>query len=259
MATLLETRDLHKSFGAVVAAADISLQFEEHQVVGVIGANGAGKTTFINLVTGFLKPTKGWIRYLGRDITMLAPRAITQLGICRSFQIPQLFVELSALDNLLLALGVAPAAGRNFWRPLRSAAANLAALQVLERFGIAEYAKQNAEMLPHGVRKLLDIAMTTVGGPRIVLLDEPTSGISVDEKFAVMETLMAALREQGTTVLFVEHDMEIVERYGERVIAFYDGKVIADGAPSVVLVDPDVRQYVVGAELHRDNHTQGGR
>jgi branched-chain amino acid transport system ATP-binding protein len=109
-------------------------------------------------------------------------------------------------------------------------------------------------MLPQGVRKLLDIAMTTVGEPRIALLDEPTSGISVDEKFSVMDTLMSALRRQEVTVLFVEHDMEIVGRYGERVIAFHDGKVIADGSPSEVLADQDVRQYVVGAELHRDRH-----
>ncbi len=254
MAPVLETIDLHKSFGAVIAAANINLRVEEKEVVGVIGANGAGKTTFINMVTGYLKPTTGRIVYMGQDITRLMPREVTRLGICRSFQIPQLFLELSVLDNVLLALGVAPVVDRNLWRPLRNADANDTAARILERFGIAQYADQWAGMLPQGVRKLLDIAMTTVGEPRIALLDEPTSGISVDEKFSVMDTLMSALRRQEVTVLFVEHDMEIVGRYGERVIAFHDGKVIADGSPSEVLADQDVRQYVVGAELHRDRH-----
>ncbi len=258
MAPVLETSDLHKSFGAVIAAADINIRVEEREVVGVIGANGAGKTTFINMVTGYLKPTTGRILYMGRDITKLMPREITRLGICRSFQIPQLFVELSVRENLLLALGVATAVGWNLWGPLRNSVANDTAVRILERYGIAQYAEQQAGLLPQGVRKLLDIAMTTVGEPRIVLLDEPTSGISVDEKFAVMDTLMTALREQEVTVLFVEHDMEIVERYGERIIAFYDGKVIADGSPAEVLADQDVRQHVVGAELHRDNRGRGG-
>ncbi len=258
MVRVLETKNLHRNFGAVIAAADINLAVDEQEVLGIIGANGAGKTTLVNMVTGYLKPTAGAIYYMGRDITRLAPRQITRLGVCRSFQIPQLFAELSALDNLLIALGVTRSVEQGLWRPLRNAEMLSEAQAILERYGIAAYRDQTAGMLPQGVRKLLDIAMAMVGEPKLVLLDEPTSGVSVDEKFAVMDTLTQALREHGVTVLFVEHDMEIVERYAPRVVAFYDGRVIADGAAARVLADDDVRQYVVGAELHRRNRPLAG-
>ena len=258
MEQLLEAQDLHKTFGAVVAAADINIAVGERETVGIIGANGAGKTTFINMVTGYLKPSQGCIRYRGRDITALSPRNVTLLGICRSFQIPQVFAELSVFDNVLVALGIARAVHDGWWRQLRRKDTVDAATGILGRYGIADYSDQKAGMLPQGVRKLLDIAMATAGESKFVLLDEPTSGISAEEKFTVMDTLMGVLREQGVTVLFVEHDMEIVERYAKRVIAFHDGRVIADGAPADVLTDDDVRRYVVGAELHRRESAAGG-
>ncbi|MGF1609427.1 MAG: ABC transporter ATP-binding protein [Kiloniellales bacterium] len=251
MPAVLEADDLCISFGAVIAADRVTVSVAEREVLGIIGANGAGKTTFVNMVTGHLKPTRGTIRFLGRDITHLPSRAITQLGICRSFQIPQVFAELSVLDNLLMAIGIAKGKGWQAWRPIRHGEAVQQAEELLARYDLADYAERKAGLLPQGVRKLLDIAMATVRAPRIVLLDEPTSGISFDEKFAVMDILMAALAAVETTVLFVEHDMEIVERYAGRVVAFYDGKVIADGEPQSVLADPDVRQYVVGSQLHR--------
>lgn len=258
MAAVLETRGLHRNFGAVIAAVDVNIAVDEKEIVGIIGANGAGKTTLVNMVTGYLKPSAGSIHYMGGDITALPPRAITRLGICRSFQVPQLFTELSAFDNLLIATGVARSAGRDLLRPLRNADTLDSTLQILERYGISSYLQQKAGALPQGVSKLLDIAMAMVRDPKLVLLDEPTSGVSIDEKFAVMDTLIGALREHAVTVLFVEHDMEIVERYAHRVIAFYDGRVIADGSPGNVLGDKDVQQYVVGAELHRRNVTPGG-
>jgi branched-chain amino acid transport system ATP-binding protein len=251
MAPVLAARGLHKTFGAVVAAADIDVAVEERECLGIIGANGAGKTTFVNLVTGHLKPSRGTIQFQGRDITDLRSREITRLGICRSFQIPQLFSELTVLDNLLVAIGVMEGAGRAAWQRFRRPDTLALAGATLERYGLSAYADSKASLLPQGVRKLLDIAMAMVKEPKVVLLDEPTSGISVDEKFAIMDTLMAALKAAGATVMFVEHDMEIVERYASRVVAFYDGRIIADGAPAAVLADPDVRQYVVGAELHR--------
>ena len=257
MAPVLETSHLNKNFGAVIAAADISISIDKTEVVGMIGANGAGKTTFVNMVTGYLKPSAGRIHCLGHDVTLLSPPEVTRLGVCRSFQIPQLFAELTVLDNLLVALGVAPSAQRSFWRPVKRRETVEAATRVLEQYGIAEYREQKAGMLPQGIRKLLDIAMATVEEPRLVLLDEPTSGISVDEKFGVMDSLMAALREHGVTVLFVEHDMEIVERYAERVVAFYDGRIIADATPAQVFADADVRQYVVGSEPRRAGRIVG--
>jgi branched-chain amino acid transport system ATP-binding protein len=247
MPVVLEARSLNKTFGAVTAAADINVRVERDSVVGLIGSNGAGKTTFINMVTGYLPPSSGSIHYLDRDITGLSPRAITGLGICRSFQIPQLFNTLSVHDNLQVGVGIAA-------RSPRAAHERVDTQQqvdtLIQRFNLAGYRDQAAGLLPEGVRKLLDIAMAVAGRPNLLLLDEPTSGVSADEKFRLMDMVMDALRTQGVTVLFVEHDMEIVSRYTHRVLAFYEGRIIADGEPAVVLDDGEVRKYVIGEDIH---------
>ena len=251
---ILDARGLNKTFGAVTAANDVSAAIEKDSVVGLIGTNGAGKTTFINMVTGYLKPDRGTIEFEGRDITRLPPRSITRLGISRSFQIPQLYSSLTVLDNMLVALGVVlgnARLGGFFSRgeplvPGYGAPARRAAERVLERFGLVEYRDRNAQVLPGGVRKLLDIALAMVSKPKILLLDEPTSGVSSEEKFGVMQMVLDAVRAEGATVLFVEHDMEIVRRYTQRIAAFYEGRIIADGPSLEVLENPEVRRYVVG-------------
>lgn len=251
---ILEAQNLCKTFGAVTAANSISAAIEKDSVVGLIGTNGAGKTTFINMITGYLKPDQGAIHYDGRDITRLPPREITRLGICRSFQIPQLYASLTVEENMLVALGIVLRnAGRGgfFTRgeplvPGHEAPAHEVAERLLERFGLLEYRARNAQVLPGGVRKLLDIALTMAARPKILLLDEPTSGVSAEEKYGVMDRVMAAVKAEGATVLFVEHDMEVVSRFAERVLAFYDGRIIADGAPQGVLNDSEVKRYVVG-------------
>ena len=245
--TILEAQGLTKTFGAVTAASNISVAFEEDTIVGLIGGNGAGKTTFINLVTGYLEPTAGSVRYAGRDITGLAPRQITRLGICRSFQIPQVFDSLSTYENLLVGLGIV-ALGRDAFvgSALGERQPEVVADEMVQRFHLERYRGAPASVLPEGVRKLLDIAMALAVKPRVLLLDEPTSGVSAEEKFALMDLVLGAIRAERVTVLFVEHDMEIVRRYTQRVLAFYDGRIIADGAPQQVLDDPDVRKYVVG-------------
>jgi branched-chain amino acid transport system ATP-binding protein len=251
MAAILETEGLTKTFGAVTAAADLSLRIEEGTVVGLIGGNGAGKTTFINLVTGYLRPTAGSIRYAGREITGLSPRRLTRLGVCRSFQIPQVFDSLSAFENLLVGLSIVALGKRAFagGGALAGRAPEEVAGEMLERFALAPYRDAPASELPEGVRKLLDIAMALAVRPRLLLLDEPTSGVSAQEKFALMDLVLGAIRAERVTVLFVEHDMEVVRRYTHRVLAFYDGKIIADGEPAAVLDDPAVRRYVVGERL----------
>ena len=234
-AAILEARGLTKTFGAVAAASNITIDVAEDTVVGLIGGNGAGKTTFINLITGYLKPTSGSIRYRGREITRLAPRQVTRLGICRSFQIPQVFDTLTTYENLLVGTGIVDT---------RDAAQ--AAETILARFGLAPFRDAVAGVLPEGVRKLLDISMALVMKPRLLLLDEPTSGVSAGEKFAIIDLVLQAVRAAGVTVLFVEHDMEIVRRSAQRVLAFYDGRIIADGRPEAVFADADVRRLVVG-------------
>ncbi len=251
MAAILETRGLTRTFGAVTAAAGLDVDLAENSVVGLIGGNGAGKTTFINLVTGYLKPTAGSIRFDGRDITALRPRQVTRLGLCRSFQIPQLFDTLTAWENVLVGLGVAARGPGAFRRAAEGARPGQAADEVLSRFHLETWRDAPASVMPEGVRKLLDIAMAMVVKPRLLLLDEPTSGVSSDEKFALMDLVLSAIQAERTTVLFVEHDMEIVRRYTERVLAFSDGRIIADGPPGQVLDDPSVRTYVVGLEDRR--------
>jgi len=250
MAVVLEARNLNKSFGAVTAASNINASIEQDSVVGLIGSNGAGKTTFINMVTGYLTPTSGQVLYEGRDITGLQPRAVTRLGISRSFQIPQLFNTLSVHENLLVGVGIAA-------RSVKTAAGassneHAQVEQLIERFNLAGYRTQTAGLLPEGVRKLLDIAMAVAARPRLLLLDEPTSGVSADEKFRLMDMVMSALKTEGVTVLFVEHDMDIVSRYTHRILAFYEGRIIADGDPRTVLADAEVRRYVIGEQLHKE-------
>jgi branched-chain amino acid transport system ATP-binding protein len=240
MPAILDARGLCKTFGAVTAANEVSAAIERDSVVGLIGTNGAGKTTFINMITGYIKPDRGSIAYEGRDITALPPRDITRLGICRSFQIPQLYRSLSVFDNMMVGLGIVlrnPGYGRS---------APEVAEHLLERFGLADYRNRDAQVLPGGARKLLDIALTMVAKPRILLLDEPTSGVSAEEKFGIMQMVLEAVRAEGATVLFVEHDMEIVSRFAQRVLAFYDGRIIADAAPQAALGDPEVQRYVAG-------------
>jgi branched-chain amino acid transport system ATP-binding protein len=244
---ILETRKLTKIFGAVTAAQGLDVTLEAGSVVGLIGGNGAGKTTFINLVTGYLKPTSGTVHFDGRDITGVAPRRITRLGLCRSFQIPQVFDSLTTYENLLVGLGVVSLGRRAFvGNALGDRAPEEVAEEMLGRFRLDRYRAERAGTLPEGVRKLLDIAMALAVKPRILLLDEPTSGVSADEKFALMDLVLDAIRADGVTVLFVEHDMDVVRRYVGRVLAFYEGRIIADGPPAEVLVHPEVRRLVVG-------------
>jgi branched-chain amino acid transport system ATP-binding protein len=245
MTALLEAHGVNKRFGAVVAAADITISIAAGERVSLIGSNGAGKTTFVNMITGYLKPDEGHISFNGRNITPLAPRAITRLGVARSFQIPQLYGDLSVLDNMLVANACHDQA-LSFWQPARRSSAIDRACALLERFSLTEHRERRVAELPGGVRKLLDIAMALTAAPKLLLLDEPTSGVSAEEKFPMMETIMSALGQEAMTVLFVEHDMDIVERYANRVVAFYSGRIIADGAPSEVLATDDVRRYVTG-------------
>ena len=246
MSVVLETRELNRSFGAVAAAKDINVVVTAGETVGIIGANGAGKTTFVNIVTGYVKPTTGQVLFDGRDITRYHPRAVVDAGLARSFQIPQLFGSATVFDNLLVAIGIAEAQRKPWWHRLQVPERRARCERTLEEFQIAQYRDQPVATLPQGVRKLLDIAMALVHQPKLVLLDEPTSGITSEEKFPLMDIVVGALREQGLTVLFIEHDMDVVSRYAERVMAFYEGAILADGPTGKVLADESVRELVIG-------------
>lgn len=245
---VLQAKNLNKAFGAVIAASEVNVAVPRGAVWSLIGSNGAGKTTFVNMVTGYLRPDSGTILFNDKDITGLQPREITRLGISRSFQIPQLCAELTALENMLVSLGSANEQA-SFFRPAHSAQSVASATEMLERFRIVDYRNRTMAELPAGVRKLLDIAMAITGDPQVLLLDEPTSGVAAEEKYPLMDLVMEALDGTNVTVMFVEHDMDIVARYSQRVLAFYDGQIIANDTPENVMQDDSVRRYVTGGAV----------
>jgi len=245
MRPLLKTTALSLAFGGVIAADKIDFELSEGEHLAVVGQNGAGKTTFINICTGFLRPDSGTVEFDGRDITGLTPRLITRRGMVRSFQIPQIFTEHTVRECMLIAA----AATQSGWSPFKPMAAAVDAAAVdhtLELVQLAPRANDLAWLLPEGQRKLLDIAMALVLKPRLLIMDEPTSGVSSEEKHSLMDTLMRALSEAKVTSIFVEHDIDIVRRYATRLAAWISGRIAADGLPDDVLRDPEVIRNVIG-------------
>lgn len=244
--SILRTVDICRSFGMVTAADNVNIEVGAGEMVGIVGANGSGKTTFLNLITGYLRPEHGRILIMGRETTGLPPRSITRLGVARSFQIPQLYTSLSVLEGMLLSLAAASGEDGGFWKPLYRESWNSEGMETLQRFGLESYANRPVSELPQGGRKLLDIALSFALKPKLLLMDEPTSGVSIEDKFEVMDTLVKVLQQGDITTIFVEHDMEVVQRYGKRVLVFDTGSVIADGEPDRVLADPEVIKAVLG-------------
>jgi branched-chain amino acid transport system ATP-binding protein len=243
---LLEVLQVNKTFGTVTAADNLNVSVAPGEVVGIVGANGAGKTVFINMITGYEKPSAGKVVFEGRDITPLPPREIRRLGISRSFQVSQVFQSMKVFENLLIAVSIHRNSGRALLKNIRQPALIEVVEELLERFGLARDRERPAHELSQGARKLLDIAMAFVGRPRVLMLDEPTSGISTEEKFEFMTRVMGALAREKATVLIVEHDMDIIQRFVSRVLAFAQGRIICDASPQEALRDPNVVQHVLG-------------
>jgi branched-chain amino acid transport system ATP-binding protein len=246
---LLSARGLRLAFGGVKAADGIDLDVMPGEFLAIIGPNGAGKTTFINMTTGYLRPQGGTITYEGAEITGRPPREIVRRGIARSFQLPQLFSEHTVEENAALAV----AAREGVWspfRPLLRPAWREEARALLDRFGLLPVAAQRADALNEGTRKLADIAMAVALKPRLLLMDEPTSGVAASEKMAVVETLARVLRAAGVTAVFVEHDMDVVERFADRVAVWSQGRIAALGEPARILADPAVQREVIGIARH---------
>jgi branched-chain amino acid transport system ATP-binding protein len=246
MKPLIQTTDLYLAFGGVVAADNINFELHEGERLAVIGQNGAGKTTFINICTGYLTPAKGKVYFDGKDVTAMAPRKIVRLGMGRSFQLPQLFTEHTVRQCVQIA-----AARRNkelsWFRSLESTIDAREVDATLDLVGLLPDADEACIELPEGKRKLLDVAMALALQPKLLIMDEPTSGVASEDKFALMETVMHALDERRVTSWFVEHDVDIVSRYATRVAAWIAGKVAADGSPEDVLNNPQIRSEVLGA------------
>lgn len=241
----LEAEHLYLSFGGVQAVRDVSLTVATGEVLAIIGQNGAGKSTFLNMCTGYLRPERGAIRIAGRSIVGLKPRAIARLGVARAFQHPQIFPQRRVIDHLRFA----SVAGRpGFWNPFRPLDSLRSARNVEELltfFGLNEMAEQPVRGIPEGARKLLDVAMALALVPTLILLDEPTSGVSSAEKVGLMTRLVAALRARGVSAVFVEHDMDVVARFADRVAVWVDGELFRVGVPDEVLADPEVKAHVL--------------
>lgn len=242
---LLSTRGLSLSFGGVVAADAIDFDLHPGERLAVVGQNGAGKTTFINICTGYLSPSAGQVRFDGVDITGQSPRAITRRGIGRSFQLPQVFTEHTVRECLMLAASTVKQR-RGFLLPLGDAIDAHEVDETLALLQLTARAHDLAGSLPEGQRKLLDVAMALVLRPKLLIMDEPTSGVSTDEKHGLMAVLMRALDERQVTSIFVEHDIDIVRRYATRLCAWTAGRIAADGPPDEVLRDPVVIKNVIG-------------
>lgn len=242
----LEVRNLNKSFGSVVAARNINLEFAAGEVVSIIGANGAGKTTFINMVTGYIKPDAGSVKLFGTDITNWPPRRVVRAGLGRSFQIAQLFAGLTVWENLMTAAVLGDNANRGAFSRAEQPDLEERCDRLLNKLGLASLNHALPDNLAGGTRKLLDIVMAVVSRPKLLLLDEPTSGVSEQEKVALMEKVLQAVDGQQMTTILVEHDMEIVRHFSKRVLAFVAGEVAADGTPGEVFSNPGVQEAITG-------------
>jgi branched-chain amino acid transport system ATP-binding protein len=244
---LLECRGLTRRFGGLVAVDAVDMAIEPGEVRAVIGPNGAGKSTLFNLITGVLPPTDGDIVFAGERITGLPVHRIIQKGVARTFQLTHLFPALTARENVRVA---AQARHADRWRPLAGgalfAATEEAADAALDLMRLSEVAEVKAGVLSHGDQRLLEVAMAIAQRPRLLMLDEPTQGLSVEETDRAVRILRAMLAQGGLTVLLVEHDMEVVFRLADKITVLHRGKVIADGAPAAVKADADVQRAYLG-------------
>jgi ABC-type branched-subunit amino acid transport system ATPase component len=245
---VLETIDLNRRFGGLVATKQVSLRVEKGARHALIGPNGAGKTTLINLLTGVLRPTSGRILLEGQDITALPPHRRVLLGMARTFQINQLFADLTPLETLGLAVSERLGSGSDWWRIVgtRSGVVD-EVVSLLERFGLADVMDQRTAVLPYGKQRLLEIALAFACQPRVLLLDEPAAGVPEAERHDILATIEALPKD--VTVLLIEHDMDIVFSFADRISVLVNGELFVEGAPDEVARDPRVKAVYLGESL----------
>ena len=251
--TILETAGLTKEFRGFVAVDDVSLRVREGSIPALIGPNGAGKTTCFNLLTHFLVPTRGTIRFKGRDITGSKPAAIARLGLVRSFQISAVFPHLTVLENVRLALQRARGASFDFWRSESVLAVyDERARALLEDVGLTDYEQALAVELPYGRKRALEIATTLALDPEMMLLDEPTAGMTHED----VERIVALIRRvrQGRTILMVEHNLSVVEGLCDTITVLTRGRVLAEGDYATVSANPEVIAAYLGSDAGATAH-----
>jgi ABC-type branched-subunit amino acid transport system ATPase component len=245
----LSTQALNKSFGSLVVAKDIGIALPQGARYALIGPNGAGKTTLINLVTGMLRPDSGRIYLSAENITGLKPHQRVRRGLVRTFQINTLFPQLSALEAVVLAVSERRGLARNFWRGIAAFPEAVdEAYAILKSLSLGADATRLTRQLAYGQQRLLEIALALATKPKVLLLDEPAAGVPRDES-ADLFSAIAAL-PQDITVLFIEHDMNLVFRFATRIIVMVAGGILVEGSPQEIAADPRVREVYLGGAHH---------
>ncbi|WP_158932723.1 ABC transporter ATP-binding protein [Acidisphaera sp. S103] len=242
---MLEIQGLRKTFAGFVAVNDVSLTIEARQIVAVIGPNGAGKSTFFNLITGHLRPDTGRVVLDGHDVTGLPPHRICRLGMGRSFQLTNIFPRLTVLQNVQAGLLAHRGRGRDFWSRSETMFRDDAEA-LLQSIGLAAVADVIAGTLAYGNQKQLELGIALASDPRVLLLDEPTAGMSAGETHETISLLQRIAEERGLTLLFTEHDMAVVFRIAQKIAVLYQGRKLAEGPPAEVRVNPEVRRVYLG-------------
>lgn len=246
---LLECKGLTRRFGALVAVDGVDMKLEPGEIRAVIGPNGAGKSTLFNLITSVLKPTAGQVTFAGENVTGLAVHDVAQRGIARTFQLCHVFPALTARENVRIA---AQARDHQRWRFVGGGVLNRSAAvadEALEHMRLTRFADVTAAMLSHGDQRLLEVAMAIAQKPRLLMLDEPTQGLSLEETDRAVQILKGMLSAGNLSVLLVEHDMEVVFKLADNITVLHRGRVIADGPPAAVRANAEVRSaYLGGSE-----------
>jgi len=246
---ILEVQGVRRTFGALVALADVSLSVRRGEIFSVIGPNGAGKSTLFNVIAGLYPPDAGRVRFRGEDITGLPPEQITRRGLAKTFQITNVFPEISVFENVRVAAQArAPEAGRlaSLWR-LPDVEAPV--MELLDAFGLAARRDELAANLSHGEQRYLEICLALATDPVLLLLDEPTAGMTPGETRQATALIRDLARARGLTVLLIEHDMSVVMGISDRVAVLHFGEKIAEGPPEAIRADPAVVEaYLGGAD-----------
>ena len=247
--SLLQTVQLTKYFGDTHAVDHVDFSVREGEVLALIGSNGAGKTTLVNVISGLIEPDSGSIRFLEADVTQASIHEKIAVGIARSFQLVNLFDKLSALDNVALSIFSRQGKTRRLFA-LADADAQVRseARGILDQFGLLPKAAVMAGGLSQGERKLLDVAVAYALKPKLLFLDEPTSGVSTREKAPIMDIITHVVRSERITAVIIEHDMDVVFRYCERIVAMHGGKILADGSPDEIRANAEVTANLLGTQ-----------
>jgi branched-chain amino acid transport system ATP-binding protein len=248
---VLEVQNLYKGFGGVQAVAGVSFAVAEGELLALIGPNGAGKSTCFNMLNGQLRPDSGSVQLKGQEISGLPPRAVSRLGVGRTFQITATFGSMTVAENVQTALLSHRGGMKGLWRPATTLYRD-EAMALLARVGMTEQADRACGVLAYGDLKRVELSVALANDPGLLLMDEPTAGMAPGERVELMALTAGITRERGIAVLFTEHDMDVVFAHADRIIVLNRGELIAEGPPDAVRADARVRELYLGESLEAE-------